>query len=247
LFEGKKNALVSGYDGRMRVEEGSMADTKPVRITRLIAIPTVVTLAVTILRLVGELKHWPAPWFSSAGGGGGAIVGISWLPLIFGPYFAIKLAAAREGPSRTGRSIAFALLALLVLVAGGFLFGSTLKHTNLLTLVGLLLMLGSAFVPGIAWKQLGTTLVAYAFAARIPVLVVMYYAISGNGGAGWGTHYDRVPPALAHMPPIQKFFYAGVLPQMTLWIGWTVVVGSILGTLAIAVWGRKKPDQPAAQ
>lgn len=221
-----------------------MADAKPLRITRLIAIPTLITLAVTILRLFGELKHWPAPWFSTAAGGGGAIIGISWLPLIFGPYFALKLAAAAEGPGSTGKSIGFAALSLLVLAAGGFLFASTLKHANLLTLLGLLLMLGSAFVPGIGWRQLGVALVGYAFAARIPVLIVMYYAISGNGGAGWGTHYDRVTPALAHMAPLQKFFYAGVLPQMTLWIGWTAVTGSILGTIITAIVHRQKPGMP---
>jgi hypothetical protein len=120
-----------------------------------------------------------------------------------------------------------------------------MKHTNVLTLVGLFLMLGSAFVPGIGWKALGTALVGYAFAARIPVLVVMYYAIFGNGGAGWGTHYDRVPPTIAHLPPMQKFFYAGVLPQMTLWIGWTAVAGSIVGTIVTAIVRRRKPPTPA--
>jgi len=32
---------------------------------------------------------------------------------------------------------------------------------------------------------------AYAFAARIPVLVVMFIAMSANGGQGWGTHYPE--------------------------------------------------------
>jgi hypothetical protein len=107
-------------------------------------------------------------------------------------------------------------------------------------------MLGSAFVPGLGWGSLGKTLVAYAFAARVPVLIVMYFAITGNGGVGWGTHYDAMPPALVHMPPIQKFFFAGVLPQLTLWIGWTAVLGSILGTIVTAVVRRKKRAAPAA-
>jgi hypothetical protein len=107
-------------------------------------------------------------------------------------------------------------------------------------------MLGAAFVPGIAWRSLGNTLVAYAFAARIPVLIVMYFAITGNGGAGWGTHYDGVPPSLVHAPPLQKFFFAGVLPQMMLWIGFTAVVGSIFGTIVAAVAHRKKQVASAA-
>lgn len=223
-----------------------MTEAKSVHIGRLIAIPAVITLAITILRLVGELKHWPAPWFSTAAGGGAALVGISWLPIIFGPYFALKLVDAGEAAASIGKAIGFALGSLLVLVAGGFLFGATIKHTNLLTVLGLLLMLASAFVPGLGWRSLGNTLVAYAFAARIPVLIVMYFAITGNGGAGWGTHYDAVAPTLAHMPPPQKFFFAGVLPQMTLWIGWTAVLGAILGTIVAALARRKKQAAPAA-
>jgi hypothetical protein len=223
-----------------------MGEAKTVHITRLIAIPTVITLAVTILRVVGELKHWPAPWFSTAAGGGGAVVGISWLPIIFGPYFALKLAGAGEAPATMGKAIGYAAGSLLVLAAGGFLFGSTVNHANFVTVLGLLLMLGSAFVPGLGWGSLGKTLVAYAFAARVPVLIVMYFAITGNGGVGWGTHYDAMPPALVHMPPIQKFFFAGVLPQLTLWIGWTAVLGSILGTIVTAVVRRKKRAAPAA-
>ena len=105
------------------------------------------------------------------------MVGISWLPIIFGPYFALKLAGAGEGPASMGKAIGFAVGSLLVFVAGAFLFGSTLNHPNFLTALALVLMLGSAFVPGLGWRSLGNTLVAYAFAARIPVLIVMYFAI----------------------------------------------------------------------
>ena len=223
-----------------------MADEKGVQITRLIAIPTVITLAVTILRLVGELEHWPTPWFSTAAGGGGALVGISWLPIIFGPYFALKLATAGEGPASMGKAIIFAVLSLLVFALAGLLFGVTISHPSLLTLVALLLMLAAAFVPAIGWRSLGNTLVAYAFAARIPVLVVMYFAMHGNGGAGWGTHYDAVPPALAHASLGMKFLYAAILPQMTMWIGWTAVLGSIVGTLVTAIVRRGKQAAPAA-
>ena len=62
-----------------------MEERKSISITSLITIPALITLGITILRLVGELEHWPKPWFSAAGGGGGAIVGISWLPIVFVP------------------------------------------------------------------------------------------------------------------------------------------------------------------
>ena len=36
-----------------------MADRRSVSITSLITIPVLITLGITILRLVGELQHWP--------------------------------------------------------------------------------------------------------------------------------------------------------------------------------------------
>jgi hypothetical protein len=223
-----------------------MADAKAVNIPRLIAIPSVITLAVTILRVVGELRHWPAPWFNAAAGGGGAIVGIAWLPIIFGPYFALKLAAAGEGPASSGRAIGFALLGLIVFVLGGALFQHSMNHPSAITLVAFLLMLCAAFVPVIGWRSLGRALLDYALAARIPVLVVMYFAMSGNGGAGWGTHYDAVPPSLAHLPWTTKYIFAAVIPQLTLWIGWTSIVGAIFGGIVAAIVNRGKPSTPVS-
>jgi hypothetical protein len=57
----------------------------------------------------------------------------------------------------------------------------------------------------------------------------------GNGGKGWGTHYDAVIPQLAQASPAKKFLYEGFPPQMTMWIGWTVVVGSVFGVIVAAV------------
>ena len=227
-------------------KEASMESNRAVSISRLIAIPALITLAVTILRLVGELKHWTPALFNTHPGGGGALVGISWLPIIFGPYFALKLARAGDGPASNGKAIGFAFVSLVVFAAGVAFFALSVNHPNFFTVLGLLLMLAAAFVPGIAWRSLGNTLVAYAFAARIPVMILMYFAITGNGGAGWGTHYDAMPPALLSASPLRKFFFGGVLPQMMLWIGFTAVVGSIFGTIVAAVAHRKKPVSPAA-
>jgi hypothetical protein len=223
-----------------------MEETKSISITRLITIPALITLGVTILRLVGELEHWPKPWFSPAAGGGFAIVGISWLPIIFGPYFALKLAGAGDRPSSAGKAIGFALCGLVVLVLGIVLAAAAARHLPILIPVACLVMLAAAFVPGIGWPSLGNSLVAYAFAARIPVLIVMYLAMRGHGGLGWGTHYDAVAPVFAHASFARKFFYEAVLPQMTSWIGWTVIVGSILGIIVAAIVHRGRPAGQAA-
>lgn len=47
-----------------------MRETKSISITRLITVSVMITLGVTILRLVGELAYWPTPWFSPVAGGG---------------------------------------------------------------------------------------------------------------------------------------------------------------------------------
>jgi hypothetical protein len=223
-----------------------MRDVKSIRVTRLILVPSLITLAVTFVRLAGELKHWPAPWFNSAAGGGGAIVGIAWLPIIFGPYFAIKLAGAGNVPSSAARVIGFSFAGLAVFAAGGAIFARSLEHPSLLILVALVVMVAALLLPRHAWPTMGNVLLAYAFAARVPVIIVMYYAMRGNGGAGWGTHYDRVAPPLAHLPLMKKFIEAAIVPQMTVWIAWTVILGMICGGIALLARRGKQPAPVAA-
>jgi hypothetical protein len=213
-------------------------------VARLIMVPAVITLVVTILRLIGELQGWPKPWFSTAPGGGGAIVGISWLPIIFGPYFALKLAGAGDGPTSNGKAIGLAFAGLPVLVLGGFMLfkGEEGRGGGILAVLGFLVMLAAAFIPWVAWRALGTTLLAYAFAARIPVLIVMFIAMR----AGWTTHYSAIDPRLAHAPFWRQFIDEALLPQMFLWIGYTVVVGAIFGTVVDAIALRRKRVAPAA-
>jgi hypothetical protein len=223
-----------------------MEETKSLSITSLITIPALITLGITILRLVGELQHWPKPWFNAAAGGGGAVIGISWLPLIFGPYFALKLAGAGDAPSSAGKAIGLAFAGLAVMVVGGFLIGvvMAMKHPSW-TVIGYVVMLIGAFIPGIGWRSLGNTLLAYAFASRIPVVIVMFFAIRGNGGQGWGTHYDAAPPNFQFPSFGTRFLYTGILPQLGFWISWTVVAGAIVGTIVIAIARRGKQAAPA--
>jgi hypothetical protein len=223
-----------------------MEETKSMSITSLITIPALITLGITILRLVGEIEHWPKPWFSTAAGGGLAIVGISWLPIIFGPYFALKLAGAGDRPSSMGKAIGLAFTGLVVLVLGGVLVGLTAAHHPNLTVIGYLVTLVAAFIPGTGWRSLGKSLVAYAFAARIPVLIVMFLAMRGNGGHGWGTHYDALEPNVTFHSFAARFLYTGVFPQLGAWIGWTVVAGAIFGVIFAAIFRRGKQTAPAA-
>jgi hypothetical protein len=210
-------------------------------IVQLVLVPSLITLGITILRLEGELHHWGSPWFNSSAGGGGAIVGISWLPIIFGPYFALKLAGSGEGTSSYGKAVGMTIGGLMVIVLGGFVLFKS-GNSAVLGILGFVLTLVAAFVARLGWRSLGSALIAYAFAARIPVLIVMFFAMRG----GWGTHYDAVEARFAAAPLWTKFFYEAFLPQMTLWIGYTAVVGSLFGEIVAAIVGRKGVVQPAS-
>jgi hypothetical protein len=213
----------------------------------LVLVPAVVTLAVTILRLIGELQNWSPFLFNRAPGGGFALVGISWLPVIFGPYFASRLAAAGEGPSGWGKALGMTGLAIVVLVLGSVvLFVGFSRQMAVVVLLGGVIQLGSAFVARIGWRALGNTLFGYAFAARIPVVVVMYIAMRANGGQGWGTHYDVAGAGFTVTSLGQKFFELSVVPQMGLWIGYTVIIGTLFGCAFVALFGRRQSAAAAA-
>ena len=209
-------------------------------IRKLVFWPAVVTLAITLLRLTGELLHWSPSLFNPTAGGGGALVGISWLPPLLGIVFAIQLVRAGLGPVSGGRAVGRALLGLLAAVA--VVFGSRalgLMKPGQFGMLGLVLIT-SALAIGAAiawsgWPALGQTLLVYAFAARIPVALLMLVAMLGN----WGTHYDVAPPGFPEMGVFSKWLMIGALPQLTTWIAFTVLTGALTGSIAGLVAGRR--------
>lgn len=204
----------------------------------LIAIPAVITLAITVVRLIGEMKGWSKVWFNPAAGGGGALIGIVWLVPIFGVYFAVKLSNAGEGPASAWRAALFAVLGI-VTVAVGFVVAFKVSQPGLL---GAQLAVGLAAIVATLlqsrpWPALFKTLLAYGYAARIPVAVIMFFAIRGN----WGTHYDGPPPGFpADISWFPKFILIGVLPQLVFWVAFTVIIGTLFGAVAVAVAHRGK-------
>jgi hypothetical protein len=205
---------------------------------KLILVPAVITFAITLLRLVGELQGWSPALFNREAGGGGAIVGISWLVPIFGAWFGWKLAKAGGSPGRIGPALLIAILAFALMPGIGF---GAIKAANLnpqsFTAFGLFVVLAFAGLAlGLrAWPALGKVLLQYALAARVPVILVMLVAMLGN----WGTHYDVPPPNFPEMGTLAKWFAIGVVPQLSIWIWYTVVVGMIFGIVAAALAGRR--------
>ena len=209
----------------------------------LILVPALITLGVTLLRLTGELLHWSPALFSREAGGAAAAVGIVWLVPVFGVYFAVKLVRTGHAPESAGRALGLAFLALLIIPSAGFL-GAALGFPpggRRLLLVFVVASIAAIFVGIRAWPALGRVLLAYGLAARIPVAAIMLVAIL----AGWGTHYEKGAPGFPEMAALPKWFWIGFLPQLTVWIAFTVVVGGLVGGLAaLALRRGPKPATP---
>ena len=202
-------------------------------IPRLILLPGVITLAVTLLRLAGELQHWSKTWFNPEQGGFLSVVGIVWLAPVFGAYFALKLSGAGQGTAHLGHAIAHAILGAILLVAGFYLFnGGVIRGLR-----GVIVMWALAALGGIlqwrTWRSLFRVLLAYSYAARIPVAIVMALAT----WAGWQSHYSAAVPGESKL---EMYVLAAFIPQLVWWVSFTIVVGSLFGTLATAmVRGRR--------
>jgi hypothetical protein len=208
----------------------------------LVLAPAVITLGVTLVRLLGEVMNLSQRFFTRSAGGAGAIVGIVWLVPVFGVYFAIKLVSMGQRPAGALRAVLIMLAALLVIPATGFL-ASALD----LQPVGMIMTFGvgslvAAWVAYQAWPALGATLIAYGLAARIPVALVMLVAIFNN----WGTHYELGPPNLPPMGALTKWVVIGLVPQLTLWMGFTASVGGLFGAVAAAIAVRRTAARPAS-
>jgi hypothetical protein len=204
-------------------------------ITRLIMYPVLITLLITLLRLFGELMGGPPILFSRGAGGGGAIIGITWLPFIFGPYFAVKLFDRNMKPSSFGKTIVFAIVGFAILLFGGILaFAPIFSFTGHIA-VGLLLIVVAAVLQYFPWHELAQTLIAYGYLARVPVVIVMYFAMRGN----WHTHYSAVPPQFEHLAFWTKYLYLAIAPQLVMWIAFTMIVGALFGGIYAAIVRRK--------
>src|SRR5262245_9087042 len=88
---------------------------------RWVVIPVLITLAVPVLRLVGERNHWSPTLFNDAPGGQMALIGIVWLVPIFGIYFALKLVRIGLVPERPRKTIGLYFVVVLFWVGCGVL------------------------------------------------------------------------------------------------------------------------------
>ena len=213
--------------------------TNQVSMIRVILAPGLITLAITIVRLVGELQRWPEMFFNRTMGG--SVVAIAWLAPIFGIYFALKLDISGSPPKSYLRAIGYALLGVIALVVFAFA-PSTLRIQHgfyARRIYGWTFFAVSALLTFRGWPELFKTLLAYGYAARIPVALIMFFAYRGN----WGTHYDAVPSDVPALGLIAKYLWLGFFPQLVLWVAFTILAGMLFGTIAAGIARVVKIDR----
>ena len=138
---------------------------------RFVAVPALISMTVTSLRLAGDILHWPKP-LVNRDVWGKAILGVIWLVPIFGIYFAIRLSRVGIAPQRFARSLLLAISALALKLGGTFLmeshgltYGPRLSINFIVTGIGVVLS-------ALAWPTLAKTLLVYGYLSRIAVAVV---------------------------------------------------------------------------
>ena len=207
--------------------------------------PALVALAVTLLRLAGELLGWSETFFSRATGGlvpAGALswlVGITWLALPFGAWLGFRLLRSGEAPASAPRALLVAVASVVLLYAG----------TRVVPLLrpGFPAFLFAIWAVGVvaaalafsAWPALGRVLLAYGLLSRVVVAVVMLLAMGGR----WGTHYDYADmPGVREVPFATAYLLFAFVPQMVFWVAYTIVLGMVAGA-ATAALGRRAEAQ----
>jgi len=223
-----------------------MNDSVPGRLSstvRLILVPALISLIVTLWRLTGELLHWSARFYNPEAGGAGSIVGITWLVPIFGIYFALHLARSGQAPSHWGKALVLAIVGALVLIAGAPVQVVFLDHSFFAGLVYLWSVgVVAAILQYFGWSQLFMTLLAYGLAARLPVMLIMALAMQGR----WGTHYDARPLGFPEMGWPGAFLWLGFFPQLLFWISFTIVIGALFGAPVAVVLHRMREETAAS-
>lgn len=145
-------------------------------IRQLVFVPALITLAVSGVRLWLEFRGAPGWLASSNMGGGAALLGIVWLPAIFGPIFALRLrrhvAAGKPLRRRLWRTLTiYGLLARapIALITIPAVLGEWGTHYDKFPgITGVATRIGAGFVAQLGfWACLWTPLLGIAAASIV--------------------------------------------------------------------------------
>lgn len=215
-----------------------MTDRTPPSTLRLVLVPSLVTLAVSAARTWMEIDGR----VTRASGGAGSWLGITWLALLFGGWFGVRLAAAgdrpRLRPAPLWFGIATAVLIGAVIAVFRHLDPADRSPEALRILdagapwvaAAALAMAGLALV---TWTRLAWALLVYGAIARITVVAITWWVKR----AGHDTHYTKFgPPGFEF--DLAETMGRAALAQLAFWVPFTIVVGGFTGTVAAALARR---------
>ena len=207
-----------------------MSEGSNVRVLPLLLVAAILTLVVTVVRLIGELNSWDARWFATGPGGDQSPFGIIWLVPVFGFMFGRRLAHGGRPPFVASFFVpAFGLVALLG--AGAYLL-KTFEGAELRTWMGYFVYAGPilALLALFAWPRAFLVNLGYALLARIPVVVIQYLDIKN----GWQTHYGKVHPKAGLDVTADDRLMMLTLAQGTIWVPFTLLLGGASAALGAA-------------
>jgi hypothetical protein len=195
--------------------------------------PSLFTLALSLVRLTSEVQGW----VTTASGGRGLPLGISWCMFVFGGWWGFCLSRAGAMP-RVRRAWAWALVALLA-IAGTVaalvpkLLGAphseetfALLRTTVMTIAAVTTV--AAIVMFVVWPRLAFLLLLYAVPARATVVAITWLAKD----RGWDTHYTKFGPMGMERDAEQTLLSAAIA-QGGLWVPLTIVGGVLAGSLFV--------------
>jgi hypothetical protein len=217
----------------------------PPRLLGLVLVPALITLAITVLRLVGEINGWsPAIFGSPKAGGDFAPLGISWLIFLFGLWFGIRLQRAGVGPRSPKQALVISLVAIAIVVGGM----PALQALDVMWFPDkenpgeargaqwmLALLAGGCLVSLLAWGRASLVLLVYGILARIPVVVVTWIAL---GQPEWNTHYTKIPPFFTNVAEADRASFL-LLPQVAFWPCLSVLIGTAMACVGALLVQRR--------
>jgi len=206
-----------------------MSESQKGGLLKLVLVAGILTLAVNLLRVYGELHGWDPVYFNTEAGGHGAVVGIAWLVPIFGFLFGRSLAKAGKAPGRTLTALVIHLLGFVLAMGVAFGAFKLITDVDQRFLVLWITCWVFALFGLFAWPAAFFVNLLYGVLARGPVVVLTHLAFTNN----WDTHMVKLGPGVTAPDDAQREFWL-MMAQATAWMGFTILVGGFFAVLGAA-------------
>jgi len=195
----------------------------------------VLTLVVTVVRLIGELNHWNPTWFGTEAGSPMNPFGIVWLVPVVGLLLGRRLAQGGGAPKFVA-GFFVPMFGFLMLMASMGMLGDNFEGEQLIEVMDYV-MLGAPVLSLLAlfvWPRAFVAMLAYAVLARVPVMLIQYLDIQN----GWQTHYGKVHEAFAGRDADARIWML-TKAQLCFWMSFTVLLGCAFAAVGAATARRR--------